>query len=189
VPINNLVDGLESAEKIVALFSIKEFREDLGMYLFTKKGFVKKTILKEFDGDYLIQQIYKFKHTDDQIIAVDIAKENTGHLVMITKKGMAIRFPVNNVNAMGKVTSGVTGMSLKDDDEILFAKSFVTMQQKDTGEIAITSLDRYKFQIISKNKKITEVLLSDIKLQNRAGRGNNIIFVLMDDEVKSVSLK
>lgn len=189
VPINNLVDGLESTEKIVAIFSLKEFREDLGIYSFTKKGFVKKTILKDFDGEYLIQQTYKFKHKDDEVISVDIAKENIGHLVMITKKGMAIRFPVNNVNAMGKITSGVTGMSLKDDDEILFAKCFVTMEQKDTGEIAITSLDKYKFQIVSKNKEITEVLLSDIKLQNRAGRGNNIIFVLMDDEVKSVNLK
>ena len=90
---------------------------------------------------------------------------------------------------MGKIASGVTGMSLKDDDEILFAKCFVTMEQKDTGEIAITSLDKYKFQIVSKNKEITEVLLADIKLQNRAGRGNNIMFVLMDDEIKSVSLK
>jgi len=189
VPISNLVDGLENTEKIVALFSLKEFREDLGIYSFTKKGFVKKTILKDFDGEYLIQQTYKFKHKDDEIIAVDIAKENIGHLVMITKKGMAIRFPVNNVNAMGRITSGVTGMSLKDDDEILFAKCFVTMEQKDTGEIAITSLDKYKFQIISKNKETSEVLLSDIKLQNRAGRGNNIIFVLMDDEVKSVNLK
>ncbi|PRR82811.1 DNA topoisomerase IV subunit A [Clostridium vincentii] len=189
VSINNLVNGLESTEKVVALFSLKKFDETLGIYIFTKKGFVKKTILKEFDGDYLIQQAYKFKNKDDEVVSVDIAKENIGHLVMITKKGMAIRFPVNNVNAMGKISSGVTGMSLKDDDEILFAKCFVTMEQKDTGEIAITALEKYKFQIVSKNKELNEVFLSDIKLQNRAGRGNNIIFVLMDDEIKSVSLK
>lgn len=189
VSINNLVDGLERTEKIVALFSLKEFKENMGIYLFTKRGFVKKTILKEYDGEYLIQQTYKFKHKDDEVISVDIGKENIGHLVMITKKGMAIRFPVNNINALGKISSGVTGMSLKNEDEILFSKYFVTMEQKDTGEIAITSLDKDKFQMISKNKESTEVSLSDIKLQNRAGRGTNIMFVLMDDEIKSVILK
>ncbi len=33
---------------------------------------------------------------------------------------MCIRFNVNTINFMGKVASGVTGISLKDDDEVIF---------------------------------------------------------------------
>ncbi|MDD6795113.1 MAG: DNA topoisomerase IV subunit A [Clostridiaceae bacterium] len=188
IPLSNLVDGLENKEKVVSIFSIKNFESNFAVYTFTKKGLVKKTMLEEFAGDYLMQQCYKFKYKDDEVVATDISSVNLGHLVMITKKGMAIRFPSNNVNPMGKVASGVTGMSLKEDDEVIFAKSFVTMEQKDTGEIAVTSLEKYKFEIISKNKEASLILLGDIKLQNRAGRGTNIVLILMDDEVKDINL-
>jgi topoisomerase-4 subunit A len=62
------------------------------------------------------------------------------------------------------------------------------MEQMSTGEIAITSLNKYKLQLLTKNKEVNEVLLSDIKLQNRAGRGSSIMIVQLDDEIKNVSL-
>jgi topoisomerase-4 subunit A len=188
IPLSNLVDGLENDEKVVALYSIKEFSENFAVYTITKKGLVKKTNLKEFGGEYLIQQAYKFKYKDDEVVSVDISSQNFGHLVIITQKGMAIRFPVNNVSPMGKIASGVTGISLKEDDEIVYSKSFVNMEQMSTGEIAITSLNKYKLQLLTKNKEVNEVLLSDIKLQNRAGRGSSIMIVQLDDEIKNVSL-
>ena len=124
IKIDNLVDGLEKNEKVIAIYSMKEYKEGLALYTVTKNGFVKKTILSEFKGDFLIQQAYKFKASEDEVICADISSVNIGFMVMITKKGMAIRFPVNNVNPMGKVASGVTGMSIKDD-EVFFAKCFV----------------------------------------------------------------
>jgi len=108
-------------------------------------------------------------------------------MVMITKKGMAIRFPVNNVNPMGKVASGVTGMSIKDD-EVFFAKCFVNMEQKENGEIAVTSLNKYQLQVINNNKEITKICVNTIKLQNRAGRGSSLIVVQIDDEIKNINL-
>jgi len=190
ISLNSLVDGLEKSEKVVAIYSLKDYVDNLGVYTMTKRGLVKKTNLKEFDGDYSIIQGYKFKYKDDEVISVDIFDLNIGHLVMITKKGMAIRFPVNNVNSMGKVASGVTGMSLKDEDEIVYGKCFSNMKKSDTSEVAITivELEKYKFLITSKNKEEKVVTLPEIKLQNRAGRGSNIIIIQLEDEVKNVSL-
>lgn len=149
---------------------------------------VKKTILKEFDGSYLIQQAHKLKGDGDELIGVDVSNANIGHVALITKKGMAIRFPVTNVNSMGKVASGVTGISLKDEDEVTYGKCFINVSQDNNGEVAITSLNEYKFQLISKNKEIEEIYLSEIKLQNRAGRGSSIMLVLHEDEIKNVNL-
>lgn len=188
IPLNNLVDGLEKDEKVIALYSFKEFDENLAVYTITKKGLIKKTYLKEFSGDYLIQQGYKFKYKDDEVVSVDIDNHSLGHLVMVTKKGMAIKFPVSNVSPMGRIASGVTGISLKDDDEIVYAKSFVNLEEAEGGEIAVTSLDKHKLQLLTKNKEVNEVSIADIKLQNRAGRGCSIMIVQLDDEIKNINL-
>lgn len=41
---------------------------------------------------------------------------------MIIKKGMGIRFLVENVNVMGKMVLGVIGISFRDEDEVIFGK-------------------------------------------------------------------
>ena len=188
IKIDDLVDGLEKDEKILAIYSIKDYKDDLAVYTVTKKGLVKKTILSEFEGEFLMQQAYKFKSTEDEVISVDISSVSIGFMVMITKKGMVIRFPVNNVNPMGKIASGVTGISIKEDDEVFFAKVFVNIEQNESGEIAVTSLDKYILEVQTKNKEISKIYVNTIKLQNRAGRGSSVIMIQIDDELKTINL-
>lgn len=102
---------------------------------------------------------------------------------MITKKGMAIRFLSSNLNTMGKIASGVTGISLKENDEVIYAKNILNSSD---DELAITSEKDNKFILTSLNKVIKEVEVSDIKLQNRAGRGTDIMMIALDDEIESV---
>ena len=185
--INKLVCGLQKDEKVISIFSLKEFVGNSFVFIFTKKGFVKKTILEEFEGDYLIQMAHKFKNDTDEVIAVDILSGNMGHLVMITKKGMAIRFPGISVNPMGKTAAGVTGMSIKEDDEVIYGKAFTVMEKGLNGSIELTNLEEYKLQLTSKNKESTELLISEIKLQNRAGRGSSAMMVLLEDEIKNIN--
>ena len=185
--INKLVSGLQKDEKIVSIFSLKEFNKNCFVFIFTKMGYVKKTALEEFEGEYLIQTAHKFKNEADEVIAVDVIIGNMGHLVIITKKGMAIRFPGVSVNPMGKAASGVTGMSIKDDDEVIYGKAFTVMGEGTNGAIEITNLDEYKLQLTSKNKESKELLISEIKLQNRAGRGSSVMMVLLEDEIKNIN--
>ena len=185
--INKLVSGLQKDEKVVSIFSLKEFNKNCFVFIFTKMGYVKKTALEEFEGEYLIQTAHKFKNEADEVIAVDVIIGNMGHLVIITKKGMAIRFPGVSVNPMGKAASGVTGMSIKDDDEVIYGKAFTVMGEGTNGAIEITNLDEYKLQLTSKNKESKELLISEIKLQNRAGRGSSVMMVLLEDEIKNIN--
>ena len=180
LPITNLVDNFAKGEKIISLYSIKEFDERYAVYTFTKKGIVRKANLKEFEGKYIMQQGYKFKTEDDEVINVDIAGENIGHIIMITKKGMAIRFPVSSVSSMGRISSGVTGISLKDEDEVIFGKCVLSIGHEDEVH--------NKIQLTSKNKEVKNILLDDIKLQNRAGRGSCVMIIVLDDEIKNVTL-
>ena len=112
ISLDKLVDTMQKNEKIVALFSVNNFSADEFVYIFTKNGIIKKTSLSEFNGDFLINICNKFKNDNDSIVAVDIARGDSNDILMVTKKGMAIRFLSDNVSAMGRVASGVTGMSL-----------------------------------------------------------------------------
>ena len=179
-PISNLADNLAKGEKVIGLYSVEEFDERYAVYTFTKKGIVRKSNLREFEGKYIMQQGYKFKTEDDEIVGVDIAGENIGHLIMITKKGMAIRFPASSVSSMGRISSGVTGISLKDEDEVIFGKCFMSIGNEEDGNKIL--------QLTSKNKETKNISLNDIKLQNRAGRGSSIMLVVLDDEIKSITL-
>ena len=178
---------LEKDEKIIKLASVNSFDENLCIYSFTKKGMVKKTLLKEFEGEYFKQSFYKFKYEDDQIVSVDINRGNLGYLVLITKKGMGIRFPVENVNVMGKIAAGVTGISLRDEDEVIFGKYTTNYINTEGNSIALSS-NKQEIVLISKMKEKSQVKIDDIKLQNRAGRGNNIMLLQLDDELKEATI-
>ena len=94
---------------------------------------------------------------------------------MFTKKGMAIKFPAINVNPMGKIASGVTGISLKEGDSVILGDVLNTsLNDNNKNEIAVTLLHgSLKYKLVSKNKK-----------ENRAGRGSSVMLIGFDDEVK-----
>ncbi len=187
IPVEAFLGKLEKGEKIVSLVSIDSYDEELGVYTFTRKGMVKKTLLKEFEGEYFKQVCHKFKFEDDEVVSVEIDKMKLGYLVMITKKGMGIRFPVENVNIMGKVASGVTGMSLRDEDEVIFGKYHSNYISSEGNSITL-SADKTEVVLTSKSKEKSAIKINDIKLQNRAGRGTSIMMVILDDEIKDVHI-
>jgi len=185
ISITKLIDNLEKNEKVIKIFSLKDFDGKEYIYVFTKKGMVKKTALSEFEGNYLNQTYYKFKHEDDEVVGVDIKNDLSVEILTITKKGMAIKYSSDNINPMGKVASGVTGISLKENDEVLFTKVISAENTNDNNEIALTdNLDI--ITIISKDKIKKEVNISYIKLQNRAGKGSNVISLDLEDEIREV---
>lgn len=185
IPLNSLVDDVLKGEKVIFMYSLKAF-DDKVVYFFSKKGMVKKTLLKEFDGSYLSQPAYKFKYDKDEIISIDICENKDSELLIVTKKAMAIKFSSENVSTMGKVASGVTGISLKEDDEVLFGKIVNQDDEDGSNELAITAI--VNITLVSRNKNSKEIDIEEIKLQNRAGRGSSIMMLALDDEIKDVTL-
>ncbi len=89
---------------------------------------------------------------------------------------MVIRFKSEAVNPMGKMASGVTGISLKDLDKVILAS---IVDENDTRKI--------KIKTKAKDKGTIEV--NKIKVQNRAGIGNSLMPLLLNDFVEVVELK
>ena len=185
--IEQLIGKLSRNERIIRIASVSSYDENMCVYTFTRTGMIKKTLLKEYEGDFFKQPCHKFKYELDELVSVDIDKISLGYLIMVTKRGMAIRFPVENVNSMGKVASGVTGISLKDDDEVIYGKYYSSYVSGDDNSISLKN-DDTELILTSKNKSKTEVRIRDIKLQNRAGRGTSIMMLVLGDEIKEVVL-
>ncbi|NMM61241.1 DNA topoisomerase IV subunit A [Clostridium sp. P21] len=171
--INDIWDDINK-DNIIRVISVSDFQNG-NVYFFTRKGMVKKTSLKEFEGDYFSTTAYKFKNDKDTLINVKLSKNDEDEIVIITKNAMCIRFEGNSINLMGKVASGVTGISLKEDDEVVYSEIV-------NYEECLTN----KFTLKSSQSITTNLNINDIKLQNRAGRGKCSLALKMGDYIKEV---
>ncbi len=196
--LSELVDGFEKDESIIKVICFNEhgrLGEDLFAYFFSKEGLVKKTSMKELLGEYNNQLVYKFKTSVDELVSVDIGLENS-NILLVTKNGVGIKFSATSINPMGKVASGVTGISLKDDDKVIFGK-VLSLDEEIEGKV-LEEYNDYKKELVnnyiklileSKEKEKSEVDINNIKLQNRAGRGSSLIMLVLGDYVKDVVIK
>ncbi len=161
-------------EKIINIISIKEYNKDV--YFFTKNGFVKRIKIEELAGDYESCLVYKFRNENDEIINVEFqGNDECSDVILITRKAMGIRFNSSSINYMGKLASGVTGISLGEDDEV----SHGLLYKDQYSEVTLKS----------KDKEVKVVPIDEIKPQKRAGRGKNIMSIGLDDFIKEVKLK
>ncbi|WP_411682827.1 DNA topoisomerase IV subunit A [Clostridium thailandense] len=176
ISITELYDDINRND-IIEIVSIESFKEG-SIYFFTKKGMIKKSPLSEFEGEYLWTMAYKFKSEKDTLIQIKVSIGISEEVVLVTKKGMCIRFEGESVNYMGKIASGVTGISLKEDDEVIYA--VLLKDERDLGRSVILKSLKGSEEIIN---------ISNIKSQNRAGRGKPVMIIVMDDYIKKVELK
>ncbi|EGT4144540.1 DNA topoisomerase IV subunit A [Clostridium perfringens] len=196
--ISDLVDGFEKDELIIKVAPINEFGkigEDLFVYFFSREGLVKKTSLREFLGEFNNQIAYKFKTPKDELVNVDINFENAT-VILVTKNGIGIKFSATAINPMGRVASGVTGISLKDDNKVIFGK--VIPPSEGIDDKTLEAYNDYKKELTSnyeklvlesKQKEKAEVNIEDIKLQNRAGRGSSLMILVLEDYIRDVIIK
>ena len=189
--INTLLDNFNVDDKIVEIISIDNFSEEASMYFFSKKGFTKRLKLGELEGDFSSTLVYKLKTEEDKLAFVKINKDDLDKdVVIVTKKAMCIRFNVNAINFMGKNASGVTAISLKDNDEIIFvdlasAQAKIDENPKKTIE---NTQDDLTLTVSSFKGEKKTIKLGEINVQNRAGRGKNLTSSLIDDYVENVVL-
>ncbi|SDF40701.1 DNA topoisomerase IV subunit A [Fontibacillus panacisegetis] len=144
-------------DRIVSVIPMKSFEEtNQSLVFITKRGQVKRTELKEYETKRS-NAVAACKVADgDEVILVTVSQNNQ-EILLITAKGMAIRFAEQEVNAMGRVSAGVRGIGLKDDDEVV-AGLWVEGEE---GEILVVSDLGYA----------KRSLLLDYPLQSRGGKG------------------
>ncbi len=113
----NLLNLLPN-ESIQAIVATKDFPRDKFLVFTTASGTVKKTSFSEYDKSRREGWIAIKLRDGDEVVRV-VATSGADDLMMVTFRGMAIRFNEAEVRDMGRDATGVRGIRLKDDDRAI----------------------------------------------------------------------
>lgn len=114
----NLLE-LQEGEMVTAMIPVKEFAEDRYLLMATREGTIKKTALSEFSNPRKAGIIAVTLDEGDELVRV-LLTDGKKEVLMVSKKGKAIRFSEEDVRPMGRTARGVRGMTLDGpDDEVV----------------------------------------------------------------------
>src|SRR5205823_8114968 len=109
----------KEGETIRAVIATREFKEAEYLVLATKNGIVKKTRFDEYNTPLKADGIIAINlRPKDEVIGV-IHSSGNDDILMVSRKGQAIRFHESEARAMGRATGGVRGMNLRKGDEVI----------------------------------------------------------------------
>lgn len=170
---------LTEAERITIALNVKDFKEGF-LVMFTKKGIVKKTALKEYSNPRSKGIIAVSLDEGDELIAV---KRTTGKndLIIGTRSGLAARFKEDDVRDVGRTARGVIGIRLSEGDEVVSADvvgertSLLTVTEKGLGKRTKTE----EYPVHGRGGKG----VISIKLTERGGNAVGLLQVKDEDEI------
>jgi len=108
-------------EQVKAVIATRDFKEAEYLVLATRKGLVKKTRFEEYNTTLKADGIIAIKLRDDDALVDVLHSTGEEDIILVSRKGQAIRFHENQVRSMGRATSGVKGMGLRKGDEVISA--------------------------------------------------------------------
>jgi DNA gyrase subunit A len=112
---------LAQGESVRTLVATRDFKEAEYLVLATKNGVVKKTRFEEYNTPLRADGIIAIKLRDkDELVAV-LHSTGDDDILIVSRKGQAIRFHESAARPMGRATSGVVGMRLRKGDEVIAA--------------------------------------------------------------------
>lgn len=108
----------EDGERIASVISCREFPDDEYLLFATTDGMVKKTVMSAYDRSRRDGIIAINLKAGDSLL--DVRRVRPGDkVIMATTAGKAIVFDEDQVRATGRDTSGVRGITMKDDARVL----------------------------------------------------------------------
>ena len=109
---------LQGGEKVTAIIPIEKFEENKYLLMATKKGIVKKTLLMDFVNVRKGGITAIILKDDDDLIEVKYT-DGKRDVLIATANGLCIRFHETDVRSMGRASSGVRGIKLSENDEVI----------------------------------------------------------------------
>ncbi len=109
---------IEREERITAVIPVKEFFEDMYLFMATRRGIVKKTRLTQYKTSRRDGIIAINLDPGDDLVEVKLT-DGRQEIMLGTKNGLAIRFHEEDVPAYGRTARGVKGITLRAGDEVV----------------------------------------------------------------------
>ena len=153
----NIINLLElmHGEKVNAVIPVKDAGSDEYLIMATKKGTIKRTSVELFKAIRKVGMKAINLVDDDELIQVRVSPVEDS-AILVTKKGLAIKFALSDLREIGRTGQGVRGIKLDKDDEV------VSMNLDSEGKHLL---------VFSEYGYGKRTLASNYKVQNRGGKG------------------
>ncbi len=177
--IQNLLN-IDADDEVNAFIRIKHLTDESyntthNLIFCTKKGVIKKTSLNAYSRPRTNGVNAIIIREDDQLINVRLTDGNA-EIIMADREGRAIRFHESKVREMGRMSTGVRGMTLgNEDDEVV-------------GMITMTGAPDESVLVVSSNGYGKRSPLEDYRITNRGGKGVKTM-AITDKTGELVSIK
>lgn len=162
--IQNLLD-IESGDAVNAFLRLRghrlddeEFVNSHYVVFATKNGIVKKTCLKQYSNPRSKGVIAINILEGDEVVDVRLTN-GKNELILADRNGRAVRFDESNVRAMGRNSTGVTGMRIDNDDDAV------------VGMIVVNNAETETVMVVSENGYGKRSMVEDYRKTNRGTRG------------------
>lgn len=128
-------------EEITTVVTLREFREDLYLFMATASGIVKKVQTTEFNNAKT-RGIIGLKLKEGDKLISSIPTDGKSEIILVTRRGKALRFAEDSVREMGRASCGIKGIKLSEGDEVTGAvtvtadESILLLTEKGYGKRA-----------------------------------------------------
>ena len=154
----NSIFTFEKDEKLQAAINLKDNTNAEYAVFFTKQGLIKKTELNEYKNlkKNTGSQAIKLKE-NDELVNVTFLKDED--VLVLTQKGMSIKFETKTISPIGRVTTGRKAIKLEEGDSVL-------------AGLPINRKNEEKFLVsCSRDGLMCKIPIDVFSIQNIAGKG------------------
>lgn len=175
---------IEPGDKVSAYLACKnledpEFAGSHYLIFATRRGVVKKTVLSEYSRVMSKGKKAILLREGDSLIGVEMTDDNSD-ILLAARKGKANRFRTSALRAMGRVSSGVRGMRLDDDNEVI---GMITMEPETDNTVLVVSEKGYGKRSILGDYRLTSRGSMGVKTINVTEKtGELVAFKSVNDE-------
>ena len=160
--IQNLL-SIESNDSVKAYIAVRslsdrQFVETHNLVFCTRQGIIKKTPLEAYSRPRTMGVNAIIIREDDELLQVELTNGNS-EIIIGNRNGRAIRFDEKRVREMGRMSTGVRGMALDDENDAI------------VGMICMDPEAPKSVLAISENGYGKRSDLDDYRVTNRGGKG------------------
>jgi DNA gyrase subunit A len=121
-------------DQVAAIIDTRDYETYRYLLIATKKGMVKKTLFREYDSSRREGIIALNLKDGDEVVRVQ-PTSGKDDVLLVSRKGKAIRFKEEHVRPMGRTATGVIGIRLDEDDEVVSCE----VVTDDTAELLVVT--------------------------------------------------
>ncbi len=152
---------IQGDEKIVAYLNVKklddqDYINNNFILMATKNGIVKKTKLSEYSRPRKNGIIALNIRDNDNLLAARLTN-GKNNIILASNFGKAVRFSEEQVRSMGRTASGVKGMTLNENDNVI-------------GMVCVDDPESHLL-VVSENGYGKRSKLDDYRVTKRGGKG------------------